>query len=82
MGRAPVDLQQAEKGLSAAAVAERILDVLLELQSRKDRVAMLPEAFTPASPGHCQASRSQRINGQAFLVTQQLKLIGFMFLLA
>lgn len=49
LGRAPAELASAERGLSAAAAAERILDVLLSIPTHEERLDLLPEAFTSPS---------------------------------
>ena len=46
LGRAPVDAVQAERGVNAAAAADRILSAMLSVPDREQRLAMLPEAFT------------------------------------
>lgn len=51
LGRSPVDLQQAERGLSAAGAADRILAALLSIPDSQERLATLPEAFVPPQPG-------------------------------
>ena len=47
IGRAPVEMAQAHKGLDAASAAERILEALLSIEEGNERVAMVPEAFVP-----------------------------------
>ena len=47
IGRAPVEMDQARKGLNAAAAADRILEVLIAVPDREERMAMVPEAFVP-----------------------------------
>lgn len=47
IGRAPVEMAQAQKGLDAASAADRILEALLSIEDREERLAMVPEAFVP-----------------------------------
>ena len=47
IGRAPVESEQALRGLDAATAADRILDVLLQIPEERERTAMVAEAFVP-----------------------------------
>lgn len=47
IGRAPVEMARAQKGLDAASAADRILEALLSVEDRSERLAMVPEAFVP-----------------------------------
>lgn len=47
IGRAPVEMRAAERGLNAAAAADRILEALLSIEDTQERLAMVPEAFIP-----------------------------------
>lgn len=52
LGRKAVAAPEEAAGLMAAGAAGRILEVLVQIEGREDRAAMLPEAFTPpASSG-------------------------------
>lgn len=68
MGRkqlSPADLQA---GLGEAEAAARILQVLLDVPDDMQRLALLPEAFAPASEEHLAAGvRRQNVGGHAAL---------------
>ena len=55
-----MDAVQAERGVNAAAVADRILSAMLSIPDREQRLAMLPEAFT-APTAAAQASPAPHI---------------------
>lgn len=42
-------MDQAQKGLNAAAAADRILEALLSVQDSDERLSMVPDAFVPPS---------------------------------
>ena len=47
------------KGLDAAAAADRILEALLSISSKEERLAMVPEAFVPPEASSPQVWQSQ-----------------------